>query len=176
MAWQDDIYDAFVEAKIRQVAFVPDAGHKEVIRRCLETPSMRAVSMTTEEDGIALLAGAWLGGDRGAMLMQSSGVGNCINMLSLTKIGQFPLVTLVTMRGEWGEFNTWQIPMGRTTEAHLDLCGVACYRCDTPESVGDTVRTGIRYAYNTNSAVAILLGQKLIGAKVFKAGEPEGVR
>src|SRR3546814_4982655 len=94
MAWQDEIYDAFVEAKIRQVAFVPDAGHKEVIRRCLETPSMRAVSMTTEEDGIALLAGAWLGGDRGAMLMQSSGVGNCINMLSLTKTCQFPLVTL----------------------------------------------------------------------------------
>jgi len=176
MAWQDDIYDAFVEAKIRQVAFVPDAGHKDVIRRCLETPSMRAVSMTTEEDGIALLAGAWLGGDRGAMLMQSSGVGNCINMLSLTKVCQFPLVTLVTMRGEWGEFNTWQIPMGRTTEAHLELCGLVCYRCDTPDSVGDTVRAGIRYAYNTNSAVAVLLGQRLIGAKVFEAGRPEGTR
>src|SRR3546814_20690921 len=91
MAWQDEIYDAFVEAKIRQVAFVPDAGHKEVIRRCLETPSMRAVSMTTEEDGIALLAGAWLGGDRGAMLMPSSGVCNCTHMLSLTKLCQFKI-------------------------------------------------------------------------------------
>src|SRR3546814_9662041 len=97
-------------------------------------------------------------------------------MLLLTKVGQCPLVTLVRMGGEWGEFNTWQIPMGRTTEAHLELCGVACYRCDTPESVGDTVRTGIRYAYNTNSAVAVLLGQKLIGAKVFEAGRPEGTR
>src|SRR3546814_13937705 len=93
---------------------------------------MRAVSMTTEEDGIALLAGAWLGGDRGAMLMQSSGVGNCINMLSLTKTCQFPLVTLVPMRGEWGAFNTWQIPMARTTEAHLELAGVAGDRCEPP--------------------------------------------
>src|SRR3546814_13003267 len=76
MAWQDEIYDAFVEAKIRQVAFVPDAGHKEVIRRCIETQSMRAVSMTTEEDGIALLAGAWLGGDGGGRRMKSSGGGN----------------------------------------------------------------------------------------------------
>src|SRR3546814_16203935 len=97
-------------------------------------------------------------------------------MLSLTKTCQFPLVTLVTMRGEWGEFNTWQIPMGRTTEAHLELSGVACYRCDTPNSVGDTVRTGIRYAYHTHYAVAVLLGQRLLGTTVFEAGPPEGPR
>src|SRR3546814_14925223 len=98
MAWQDEIYDAFVEAKIRQVAFVPDAGHKDVIRRCLETPSMRAVSMPTEEDGIALLAGAWLGGDRGAMLMQSTGGGDGIIMLRVTKTCQFQLFRMAAQR------------------------------------------------------------------------------
>jgi sulfopyruvate decarboxylase alpha subunit len=173
-AWNDDIYDALVEANVRQVAFVPDAGHKRLIERCLETPEMRAISLTTEEEGIALLGGAWLGGDKGVMLMQSSGVGNCINMLSLTKTCQFPLLMLVTMRGEWGEFNNWQIPMGRTTQEHLELCGVSCYRVEKPEEVGETVRTALRYVYYTNSAVAVLLGQKLIGAKIFSEGTPEG--
>ena len=175
-AWSDDIYDALAEAGVRQVAFVPDAGHKRLIERCLATPAMRAVSLTTEEEGVALLGGAWLGGDKGVLLMQSSGVGNCINMLSLTKTCQFPLLMLVTMRGEWGEFNNWQIPMGRTTAEHLELCGVACHRCDRPEEVAETVRTALRYVYYTNSAVAVLLGQKLIGAKVFEEGKAEGGR
>jgi sulfopyruvate decarboxylase alpha subunit len=174
--WQDDIFDALTEAGIRQVAYVPDAGHKRLIERAHAADGMRAISLTTEEEGVALLGGAWLGGDRGVLLMQSSGVGNCINMLSLTKTCQFPLVMLVTMRGEWGEFNNWQVPMGRTTQEHLELCGVACYRCDRPEDVGETVRTGIRYAYYTNAAVAVLLGQRLIGAKIFEEGRPEGAR
>ena len=169
-AWNDDIYDALVEANVRQVAFVPDAGHKRLIERCLETPEMRAISLTTEEEGVALLGGAWLGGDKGVLLMQSSGVGNCINMLSLTKTCRFPLLALVTMRGEWGEFNNWQIPMGRTTQEHLELCGVVCHRVERPEEVGDTVATALRYTFYTNSAVAVLLGQKLIGAKVFAEG------
>jgi hypothetical protein len=73
--------------------------------------------LTTEEEGIALAAGAWLGGQRAVLLMQSSGVGNCINMLSLPVNCRMPFLTLVTMRGEWGEFNPWQVPMGTATPA-----------------------------------------------------------
>ena len=175
-AWNDEIYDALAEAGVRQIAYVPDAGHKRLIERCSSTPDMRAVSLTTEEEGVALLGGAWLAGDKGVLLMQSSGVGNCINMLSLAKTCQFPLLMVVTMRGEWGEFNPWQIPMGSTTQQHLELCGVTCYRCDEPEQVADTVRTALRYVFYTNAAVAVLLGQKLIGAKIFSEGRPEGGR
>ncbi len=60
-----------------------------------------------------MLAGAWLGGVRGVLLMQSSGVGNCVNLLSLVQECRFPLLMIVTMRGEWGETNPWQVPMGR---------------------------------------------------------------
>ena len=67
-----------------------------------------------------MLAGAWLGGERGVLLLQSSGVGNCINMLSLPVICHMPLLMLVTMRGDWGEFNPWQIPMGQGTQAALE--------------------------------------------------------
>ena len=77
------------------------------------------VVLTTEEEGIGYLAGAWLGGERGALLMQSSGAGNCINMLSLVQTARFPFLTVVTLRGDWAEFNPWQNPLGRATESAI---------------------------------------------------------
>ena len=168
--WRDDIFECLEAADVRQVAYVPDAGHKKLIERAIGDNRMRAISLSTEEEGIALLGGAWLGGDKGVLLLQSSGVGNCINMLSLARNCQFPLVMIVTMRGEWGEFNTWQVPMGSTTRAHLELAGVHTYRCEQPDDVRPTVENAFRFAFNTNAAVAILLSQRLIGAKVFESG------
>ena len=119
-AWPDAIYDVLRAAGIRQVAYVPDAGHTRLIDLCRADPAMIATVLTTEEEGIGLLAGAWLGGERGVLLMQSSGVGNCINMLSLATSCAFPLPMIVTMRGEWAEFNPWQIAMGQTRRADPD--------------------------------------------------------
>ena len=117
--WRRTIHPLFRAAGIRQVAYVPDAGHTALIEACHADPSMRAIVLTNEAEGMGVLAGAWLGGQRGVLLMQSSGVGNCVNALSLTQICRFPFLTLVTMRGEWGEFNSWQVPMGQGTEAAL---------------------------------------------------------
>ena len=117
--WQERIFTLLKEAGVRQVAYVPDAGHAHVIRRVQADPDMRGIVLTTEEEGVALAAGAWLGGERAVLLMQSSGVGNCVNMLSLLQSGDFPFVTLVTMRGEYAEFNPWQCPMGRATQGAL---------------------------------------------------------
>src|ERR1700740_3337769 len=119
--WQDQLFELIKGSDIRQVCYVPDAGHARLIARCKADPGIRDAALTTEEEGIALAAGAWLGGQRSALLMQSSGVGNCINMLSLIKSCRFPLVLLVTMRGEWGEFNPWQVPLGTKTQAPLEL-------------------------------------------------------
>ena len=147
--WRDGIFEAIKAAGVTQVAYVPDAGHSRLIERSIEDNDLRAVSLTTEEEGVALLAGAWLGGAKGVLLLQSSGVGNCVNMLSLARTCAFPLVMLVTMRGEWGEFNSWQKPMGITTQAHLELCGAACYRCDRAEDVRETVEMAFRLAHYT---------------------------
>src|SRR5580658_6228018 len=119
--WPDRIFGALKRAGVSQVGYVPDAGHARLIALCHGEPRMRAVVLTTEEEGVALAAGAWLGGARAALLMQSSGVGNCINMLTLQRNCRFPLLALVTMRGEWAEFNPWQVPMGQTAEAALRL-------------------------------------------------------
>ncbi len=169
MQWPDDIHAAFADAGIAQVAYVPDAGHARLIEACAADPAIRTVGLTTEEEGIALLAGAWLGGQRGALLMQSSGVGNCVNMLSLAQECRFPLLMAVTMRGQFGETNPWQVPMGSITEDVLRLAGMLTFPVERPEDVGPTVRAAATMAFTGNRAVAVILTQRLIGAKQFVA-------
>ena len=166
-AWPKAIFDALAACGVRQVAYVPDAGHRELIDRCIAAEAMETVPLTTEEEGIALLAGAWLGGHRGVLLMQSSGVGNCVNMLSLIRTCRFPLLMLVTMRGQWGEFNPWQVPMGRATPASLELVDFLLYRVEAPEEAGTVVEAAARLAFDCARAAAVLLPQRLIGAEAF---------
>src|SRR5580704_18471031 len=98
--WPERLFAAIKRAGVRQVGYVPDAGHARLIERCRADPEIHDVALTTEEEGVALAAGAWLGGDRAVLLMQSSGVGNCVNMFSLAASCRIPFLTLVTMRGE----------------------------------------------------------------------------
>jgi sulfopyruvate decarboxylase alpha subunit len=166
--WPEQIYRELQTAGVRQVAYVPDAGHRMLIELCHQDADMKTVSLTSEEEGVAMLAGAWLGGQRGVLLMQSSGVGNCINMLSLNHECRMPLLMLVTMRGEWGEFNSWQVPMGQGTAGALQAADVLVYRADSREAVAETVRACAALAYNSGRAVAVLIGQRVVGTKAFK--------
>ena len=167
LIWQNELYDLLRRHKITQFTYVPDAGHRILIDRALADPEVHAVALTTEEEGVALLAGADLGGARGVLLMQSSGAGNCVNMLSLIKGGHFPFLTLLSMRGDFGEGNPWQYPMGQAVETVLSAMGVICLRVDRPEDVVATVGAALTMAFQGGSAVAVLLTQKLIGAKAF---------
>ncbi|MEN5084780.1 phosphonopyruvate decarboxylase [Bosea sp. TWI1241] len=165
--WPEEIHAVLKEAKVAQAPYVPDGGHARLIELLHADPEIRAISLTTEEEGIPLAAGAWLGGERSVMLMQSSGVGNCINMLSLLKSGRFPFLTLVTMRGEWGEFNPWQVPMGSKVQQSFEMMDVTVMRADQAGDVAETVRAAARMAFEGGTPVAVLLSQRLIGAKVF---------
>ena len=166
-AWPDAVYRVLREFDVTQFAYVPDAGHKVLIDRSLDDPEVHSVALTTEEEGIGLLAGAHLGGGRGVLLMQSSGVGNCINFLSLVRGGQFPFLMLVSMRGDFGEGNPWQMPMGRAVEPVLEAMGVMCIRVDDAREAAASVRAAATMVYKAGQAVAVLLTQKLIGAKPF---------
>jgi sulfopyruvate decarboxylase alpha subunit len=163
--WRGDLFDVLKRHGIRHIAYVPDAGHSEALRRADADPDIHAVVLTTEEEGIGYLAGAWLGGEKGALLLQSSGVGNCINTLALQSVARFPLLMLVTMRGDWAEFNPWQNPMGQATEATLRHMGVMTWRADRPEDVAPLVHGAATMAFNGDAACAVLLGQRLIGEK-----------
>ena len=167
-AWPQQIHRILAAAGVRQIAYVPDAGHTQLIKLCSSDRSMKAVVLTSEEEGVAMLAGAWLGGARGALLMQSSGVGNCINMLGMMQECRFPLLMLVTMRGEWGEFNPWQVPMGRATPAVLENMGVVVQHVDDAAHVAATVDAASQLAFNSSRAVAVLIGQRVVGSKNWK--------
>lgn len=165
--WGNQLFECLVGAGVDLISFVPDGGHRVMIQRAYDDPRVTAVPLTTEEEGVAIAAGAHLGGRRAALLMQSSGSGNCINMLSLSANGQFPFLCFVTMRGTFGEQNAWQVPMGRAVRPALESIGVACLEVERPDEVVSTAEAGIAMAYKSNCAVAVLLSQKLIGAKAF---------
>ncbi len=167
-AWQQAIFKVLKQGGVRQVAYVPDAGHAHVIRSAIADPDMTDIVLTTEEEGVAVACGAWLGGQRAVLLMQSSGVGNCVNLFSLLQSGDFPFFTLVTMRGEYAEFNPWQGPMGRATQGALELMGIQVLRVDHPDQVEEVVSAGFDAAFQAGSKVAVLLGQSLIGRKKWE--------
>jgi sulfopyruvate decarboxylase alpha subunit len=163
--WRREIHPLFRRAGIRQVAYVPDAGHALLIEACHADPSMRAIVLANEAEGMGVLAGAWLGGEKAAMLMQSSGVGNCVNALSLIQLCRFPFLALVTMRGEWGEFNPWQIAMGQGTAKLLEGAGCIVQRVDRAEEIGEVVFAAGTMAFSTNRPIAVLIGQRVVGFK-----------
>jgi sulfopyruvate decarboxylase alpha subunit len=165
--WPDRLFECLQRAAVRQVGYVPDAGHSRLIERCRADPDIRDVVLATEEEGVALAAGAWLGGERAALLMQSSGVGNCVNMFSLVRTCRFPLLLLITMRGEWEEFNPWQVPMGSIVESVLKLCDARVYRACAPDEVEGLAARAAQMAFGEERIVALLLSQQLIGKKVW---------
>jgi sulfopyruvate decarboxylase alpha subunit len=165
--WSEGVYQLLKQHNIRQVSLVPDAGHSRLIKLCEADSELRMVRLTTEEEGIALAVGAWLGGDKSVLLMQSSGVGNCINMLSMLQVCQIPLAMLVTMRGDWAEFNPWQVPMGRAAKTVLEEMGVLVASAQHESEVVPAAEGALRIAYNTLRPAAVLIGQRVLGAKTF---------
>jgi len=165
--WSQTLHQLLRQQDVRQVSFVPDAGHTSLIKLCEADGAMRAVRLTSEQEGIALAVGAWLGGHKSVLLMQSSGVGNCINMLSMLSVCQIPLTMLVTMRGDWAEFNPWQVPMGRASKAVLEEMGVLVNRAEREEDIVPLAEGALRIAYNTLRPTAVLISQRLLGAKTF---------
>jgi sulfopyruvate decarboxylase alpha subunit len=167
IGWADALYDLLRANGVTQFAYVPDAGHRVLIDRSLADADAHSIPLTTEEEGVALAAGADLGGQKAVLLMQSSGVGNCINMLSLTNGCRFPLLTIVSMRGDFGEGNAWQFAMGQAVEPVLKAMGVVVLRCEAPSDVIPTTTAALTMVFQSGQAVAVLLGQRLLGAKKF---------
>ena len=165
--WQEHLFLLLKREEIKQISFVPDAGHTQLIEMASADSETKAISLTSEEEGVALSCGAWLGGEKSVLLMQSSGVGNCINMFSILKSCNFPFLTFVTMRGEFQEFNSWQKPMGSVTQSCLELMGFSVTRIDSREDVIPVTKTLLDDIFLKNLRCAVLLSQKLIGKKTW---------
>jgi sulfopyruvate decarboxylase TPP-binding subunit len=160
--WPNRIHAVFKRFNVKHVGHVPDTGHAQLLTLCRDDNEINDVVLTTEAEGAPLVLGAALGGQRTALLMQSSGVGNCINTFSLLKNCGAPCVIIVTMRGEFNDFNPWQVPMGSITEDTLKLCGFHIYRIDHEADVEDVVAAACDMAFGGNLQAAVLLSQRMI--------------
>jgi sulfopyruvate decarboxylase alpha subunit len=165
--WSRQIFDRLVEAGVTLFAYVPDAGNAALIDMAEAHNATRTVLLTTEEEGVALCAGADLVGARAVVCMQSSGVGNCPNFLSMVEGGRFPLLMIVSMRGDYGEMNPWQYPMGQAVEPVLAAMGVQCLRVETDADLDDALTASLNAAFRAGRAVALILSQRFLGAKPF---------
>lgn len=166
--WSADIFAAMAARGIGVMATVPDAGLSRLIRMGNDAPETRVITLTTEEEGVGILTGLWAGGRRGLLAMQSSGVGNCVNALSLPAAMRAPCLLLVTMRGEWGEGNPWQVPMSRAVEPVLRAMGVLTLRAERAVEVGETFAAAADIAWESRQMAAVLVGQRVIGSKRFQ--------
>jgi sulfopyruvate decarboxylase alpha subunit len=165
--WSADVFREMKARDIETVCTVPDGGLTRLLKMIEADRAMRLVTLSTEQEGIGIATGCWAAGKRAMIAMQSSGVGNCINALGLPAAYRAPCLMLVTMRGQWGEFNPWQVPMGMGTRPALEAVGVKCYPVDRPEEVGDTFVAAADIAFNSRVSAAVLISQRIIGAKGF---------
>ena len=160
-SWSKHVADVLRRNGIRVYATVPDYVVSHVLEHLWADAECRVVTVTREEEGVGLLSGAWLAGKRGALLMQ-----NCINALgSLNVASQIPIVLVISHRGDLGEFNPAQVPMGQATAPILDALGIRSIR---PSSIAELEAQGdglIKLGYTRSLPVAIVLPTELTGGK-----------
>ena len=166
-AWSRKMFKQFKDAGVTLFSFIPDAGNARLVELAEENNETRTVLLTTEEEGIALAAGADLVGGKAVLMMQSSGVGNCPNFLSFVKGGNFPILMMVSMRGDYGEQNPWQYPMGQAVEPILEAMGVLVFKVDYAEDLEDATTAAINASFKAGRSAALILTQKFLGAKAF---------
>ena len=165
--WPQDVFRVLKDKGIATVATIPDAGLTELLKLCAGDETVRLVTLSTEEEGIGLGLGVWLGGGRALVCMQSSGAGNCINALALPAATATPCLMLVTMRGQQGEGNPWQVPMGRGVRPAFEAMGVSCLEAQSADQVAPLFERAADLAFGEGRAVALLIAQSVLGIKRF---------
>jgi sulfopyruvate decarboxylase subunit alpha len=147
----------------RHVVYVPDNPLSHVLRILTESfPDIRTTLATREEEAFGIAAGLYLGGIRPAVMLQSSGLGNSLNALtSLLVPYKLPALVIISMRGDEGEWNEAQVPMGRAVRAICDAIGMPHATAETPEATADTVRLVGQTAFGTRLPGACLLPRRL---------------
>jgi sulfopyruvate decarboxylase subunit alpha len=166
-SWSKHVADVLRRNGIRLFATVPDYIVSQVLEHLESDPECRVVTVTREEEGVGVLSGAFMAGRRGALIMQNSGLGNSINALaSLNVAAQIPIVLVISHRGDLGEFNPAQVPMGQAAERILAALDI---RYVVPKSPADLDAEGdglIKLAYTRRLPVAFLLPPELTGGKL----------
>jgi sulfopyruvate decarboxylase subunit alpha len=165
-AWAAGVCEGLHAAGSRDVVYVPDNPLAHVLRE-LEGRyrDIRLILATREEEAFGIAAGLYLGGRRPTVMLQSSGIGNSLNALtSLLVPYQIPVLTIVSMRGDEGEWNAAQLPMGRAVRTIFDAIEVPHATVESGESASGTVCLVGQTAFGTRRTGACLLPRRVTTA------------
>ena len=163
LLWAVGVCAGLHAAGSRHVVYVPDNPLSHVLRALRENyPDVETTIATREEEAFGIAAGLYLGGKRPTVMLQSSGLGNSINALtSLLVPYQIPALILISMRGDAGEWNSAQVPMGRAVAPICDAIGLPHATATSPETTADTVALVAKTAFATRTAGVCLLPRRL---------------
>ena len=165
-AWARTILEAFRAEDIRNLVFLPDTVMGRLLALAEEDEFFRLVTVHREEEAVGILAGLFMGGQRGAMLVQSSGLGNALNALgSLALAYHIPFPLLVSLRGELGEFNPAQLQMGRAVPGCLDALYIPHVALREMNDLETIVTGALKTCYTNEAPFGILLSAQLTGWK-----------
>ena len=166
MHWSELVHERLRANEVRLIAHVPDQVLAPLVRRLEADPYFEVVPLTREEEGIGVLCGGHIGGMRGALLMQSSGLGNSLNALGgLALAYRIPFLMLVSPRGRLAEFNPSQVPFGGASRKLLDAMGVETAEMTRPEDVPALVDQAARTCFSAGVPVALVVSTLLSGGK-----------
>jgi sulfopyruvate decarboxylase TPP-binding subunit len=169
MSWSEVLLDTLKENDVRLVTYVPDNVLTPLIKGAATDNYFMSLCATREDEAVGVVAGAWMGGLRGVVMMQTSGFGVVPNALaSLIVPSQIPAILIVSERGTLGEFNIGQVMVSRTMRPTLDSLAVMHHTLTDAATMPFIVDRAIKQAYATLAPVAFILSPLLTGGKVFK--------
>jgi sulfopyruvate decarboxylase alpha subunit len=169
-AWHQIVHEVLKRNDVRLVTYVPDRVLTPLIRSMHEDPFFTTFVCTREEEAVGVVTGAWMGGMRGIVLMQTSGFATLANALaSLAVPYQIPLLMMISERGTLGEFNLGQAIVCRTMRPVLQALGIEHHTITRLDELDFIVDRSIRQAVATQAPAALILSPLLTGGKVFQA-------
>jgi sulfopyruvate decarboxylase alpha subunit len=169
IAWHDIVLATLKANDVRLVVYVPDRVFTPLIKDIHADPFFNAIAATREEEALGIITGAWMGGLRGAVLMQTSGFGTIPNALaSLVVPCQIPALIFVSERGTLGEFNLGQALVCKTMRPVLNSLAVENITITRQDELAFTLDRSIKQAVATQAPVTFILSPLLTGGKVFE--------
>ena len=166
MSWAECVVEQLKAYNVRFISYVPDAIGEQILQCARQDDFFDILPLAREEEGVGVVAGQYVGGSRGAVLMPTSGVGNAINALASLAIPyEIPLPMFIGFRGELGEFNAAQVPMGQALRPIFDALRIPYFLLMHPEEVRVQIDGALKLTYSLERPVALLLSTQLAGWK-----------
>ena len=166
MAWADTMVAVLKKYNVRFLNYVPDTKIEKLLEAARNLGGFELLPLTREEEGIGVVCGQSIGGARGVLLCPTAGLGNSINALASLAIAyRIPCPIIIGVRGDLGEFNPAQIPMGQATPNILEAMRIPMYRITSEDDTDRMTDGALRVCYASEGPVAILVTNELAGWK-----------